>query len=110
MAAFTDEQQAIMRFMFNALNGQLADVRSGLHRACRDLIALAAVICRKGIEIDSDEWEEAAREVEAAHQVELAFAPRMQRGEELIARLLRGEEVPEDEINQWLRDVEEGRP
>jgi hypothetical protein len=108
MAAFTDEQQAIIRFMFTALNGQLADLRSGLHRARLDLIALAAVICRKGIKIDPDEWE-AAREVEAAHQVELAFDARVERGEELIARLLRGEEVSEDEINHWLRAVKGGR-
>jgi hypothetical protein len=107
-APFTPDQRGIIEFVFNTLNHQIADLHSSLARTRRDLIALAGVLNSKGITISEAEWKDAASRIEAAHQVDLLFDPRVQRGEDVFARILRGEEIPEEEMNRWLRDIEEG--
>jgi hypothetical protein len=104
MAMFTPEQQEILSIIFTTLNTQLADLRDSLWRTRRELIALASLISRKGVEVDRAEWEAVSREIEVAHQVELALDPHVQRGQELIAKILRGE-VDEGEVERWFRDT-----
>jgi len=107
-APFTPDQRAVLDFVFKTLNNQIADVRSSLSRTRRDLIALAGVLNGKGVTITEVEWKDAASRIEAAHQVDFVFDPRVQRGEAFVARILRGEEIPDEEMKRWLRDVEEG--
>ena len=106
MAAFTPDQQKFIDFVFRTLNNRIADVHGGIYRTRRELIALAVLLSRKGIDITAEELEAAAKELEAGHQVDMALDSRVQRGEELISRMLRGEDIPQEEMNQWLRDVE----
>jgi phosphopantetheine adenylyltransferase len=96
------------RFVLKSLISRLADVETSLYRTRRDMVALAVLLNRRGVTIEEAEWEAAAQEIEAAHQIEMVFDPRQRRGEEFLARILGGEEIPEEEMNQWLRDVEEG--
>jgi len=95
MGAFTPDQERIIDFVFKSLNGRLADVDSSLYRTRRDMLALAVLLNRKGVTIDEAEWEAAAQEIEAAHQIEMVFDPRWRRGEEFLNRILDGEEIPE---------------
>ncbi len=78
-----------------------------MYRTRLELIALAGLISRKGITIEEEEWKEATGTIAAAHQVDLLFDPRVQRGEELLRRILSGEEISDDEMDRWLRDVGE---
>lgn len=79
-------------------------IRGGWKETRRDLIALTGVLTRRGIEIDPEEWKAVSQELEMAKQVNDLFDPRLQRGEDLYNRAMRGEAVSE-EINEWLRDI-----
>jgi hypothetical protein len=100
--------QAALHFAFKLLNGRIDVLSSSLYRTRRDLIALAGLLAQKGIAIDPDEWEAAGKELDAAHQLELALDPRLDKGTELLRRILAGETVSDEEMNAWLRDVHGG--
>jgi hypothetical protein len=108
LAARLDKLEAAQRFGFRTLNGLIADLTRSLYRTRRDLIALAGLLSNKDIPIDAEEWEAAAKELDAARQIELALDPRFDKAEEFLRRILAGEEIPDEEMNQWLRDVQEG--
>ena len=75
MAAFTPDQQKFIDFVFRTLNNRIADVHGGIYRTRREVIALAVLLSRKGIDITAEELEAAAKELEAGHQV---HGPRFQ--------------------------------
>ncbi|HEY3065694.1 MAG TPA: hypothetical protein VGL09_07875, partial [Methylomirabilota bacterium] len=68
-------------------------------------LALGGLLASKGIPLEDEEWEEASKVIAAADAVEKALDPRLQRGEELFNRLARGEEVRDEEVEQWLREI-----
>jgi hypothetical protein len=99
---------ALLRFTFNSLTLQIEALSGSLYRTRRDLLALAGLLSQKGIEIDPDEWTAAGQGLDAAHQVDMVFDPRVARGNELFQRMLSGDTIPDEEIDAWLRDVQKG--
>jgi hypothetical protein len=63
-------------------------------------------MAKAGVEIDAREWEVATSAIVAGDQIQLPFDPLAQRGDELVARLLAGEDVA-GEIAEWERRIGE---
>jgi hypothetical protein len=93
------------QFLLQGLGGLISVLSKEIRNTRCDLLALALLLAQKGITIEREEWEAASKEMAAAYAVDQALDPRTQRSEEIVNRLARGEEVGDDELQQWLGEI-----
>ena len=95
-----------MALCIGMLNRHICDLQNRLYRTRAELIALGGLVAKEGVEIDAEEWEAATSAIVAGRQLQFVFDPLAQRGDELIRRLLAGEDVAA-EIAEWEREIVE---
>jgi hypothetical protein len=98
--------EAGQRLALKMLSGQIDVVADGLRKTQRQLLALGAVLVRRGILTEDVEaqWRAAAQEIATARSAEEASDSRRVALNRLFDRVRR-EEVPEDEFNRLLREA-----
>lgn len=98
--------EAGQRLALKMLSGQIDVIADGLGKTQRQLLALGAVLVRRGVltEDIEAEWRAAAEEIATAHSIEEASDSRRVALNRLFDRVMR-EEVPEAEFNRLLREA-----
>ncbi len=98
--------EAGQRLALRMLSGQIDEVADGLRKTRRQMLALGALLVRRGVltETMDAEWKAAAEGITTARSVDEAADARRAALNRLFDRVMR-EEVPEDEFDRLLREA-----